>query len=893
MAPWTFVGRAEEARHLTDAATGATGRGLIIGGASGIGKSRLLRSVTEALDPARYPLVSVTGTAATAALPLASLAPALPGDLVISAQNGAGPNVVASHAGLVRWALDAVHRLGGGRPVVVAVDDAHLLDPLSAALVHHLARTRQATVIGTVRSGAPTPDPVRALWIDDLVDRVDLGPMTAGDTTELLEAVLGGPVEPRSAGRLWRLATGNTLLLRELVTAARAGGELVEAYGVWRWTGGFALTPTLTDVVDHRIGPLDPAVRDVLELVAFGAPIGLPLLVKATDSAAAEQAEERGLIEVTRDDRRTTVRLAHPLYGEVVRRRCPFTRARRLRADLAHLIEATGARRAGDALRIAAWRVDSDTATDPGRLLRAARSAFLGNDLPLAARLSRAALAAGGGFGATEVLATALFLTDRPGDALAALDDSPGGGRSDSPGDRPGDRTSGWPTRRVADRLRWSLLHRAVSYWGCFHGGAREAGTYPGHPHVRPIELSWTRALEALMRLHHGEPRAARRLAGEVLDEPASGPGARAVARAALAHLLAAGGAPARARAMVATIDTRNPYLGLAAELAHGTALVIAGDLAAIDALAGASDGDGVTVRAGYRAVLAAQAARLRGRLAAAGRLAAEACALLSPGRAYAALAHAERAHIAALCGDATLAQAALAEADAQRVPAMAVLDPWLEHARAWVAVALGEQAEGVAVLRRLATRLADDGFHGHELLAQLDLVRLGAAGDVARRVQWLAAYSDNALAETVTWYADAMARRDGPALLGAMERFQRLGMTLYAAEAAAAAVSLLRAVRSAAAGGAAEELAALLAACAGARTPALRVKQPALTNREREIALLAADGVASKEIAEQLFLSSRTVDNHLMRVYAKLGVSGRSELATALRALPDLAGGS
>jgi DNA-binding CsgD family transcriptional regulator len=206
--------------------------------------------------------------------------------------------------------------------------------------------------------------------------------------------------------------------------------------------------------------------------------------------------------------------------------------------------------------------------------------------------------------------------------------------------------------------------------------------------------------------------------------------------------------------------------------------------------------------------------------------------------------------------------------------------------------VAGGDQDGGVAVLRALATQLGDDGFHGHELLAQLDLVRLGAASDVARRVQWLAAYSDNPLAATVTWYADAAARRDGAALLESVSQFQRLGMTLYAAEAAAAAVSLLRAVRSSAAAGAAEELASLLAACPGARTPALRVKQPALTNREREIALLAAGGVASKEIAERLFLSSRTVDNHLMRVYAKLGVSGRTELGVALRALPDLADG-
>jgi DNA-binding CsgD family transcriptional regulator len=860
--PWTFVGRADDVRRLTDAATGATGRGLIIGGTPGIGKSRLLRSVTEALDPARYALVAVTGTAATANLPLASLAPALPGDMIVSAQNGAGPNTVASHAGLVRWALDGIHRFGAGRPVVLAVDDAHLLDPLSAALVHHLARTRQATVVGTIRTGAATPEPVRALWIDDLADRVDLGPLTPADAADLLQAVLGGPVEPHSADRLWRLSTGNALLLREVVTAARAGGNLAEAYGIWRWTGRFALTPTLTDVVDHRIGPLEPAVRDVLELVAFGEPLGLPLLVKTTDSAAVEEAEERGLISVTRDDRRTTVRLAHPLYGEVVRQRCPLTRARRLHADLAHLIEATGARRDSDLLRVAAWQVDSDTAHDPRRLLRAAREAFARHRLPLAARLSRAALAAGSGFDAAEILATVLFLTRRPDEALAVLD---------SQGRR---------------GLRWELLRGVVSHWGCFSGAAREALSDAGRAHVRPLEKILTRALESLMRLHHGEPLAARRLAGEVLDEPAGGPGPRAIARTTMAHLLAAGGAPARARAMLGQFES--PYLGLAGELAHGTALVIAGDVAGIEELVA----DDFPLRSGYRTVLAAQAARLRGQLAAAGRLAAEACALLSNGRVYAGLAHAERAHVAALCGDAALARSALALADAFRVGAMAVLDPWFEHARAWVCVADGDQAGGVAVLRRLAMRLGDDGFHGHEMLAQLDLVRLGAAPDVARRVQWLAAYSDNPLAATVTWYADASARRDGAALLESVSQFQRLGMTLYAAEAAAAAVSLLRAVRSSAAAGAAEELASLLAACPGARTPALRVNQPALTNREREIAVLAAGGVASKEIAERLFLSSRTVDNHLMRVYAKLGVSGRTELATALRALPDLAEG-
>ena len=76
---------------------------------------------------------------------------------------------------------------------------------------------------------------------------------------------------------------------------------------------------------------------------------------------------------------------------------------------------------------------------------------------------------------------------------------------------------------------------------------------------------------------------------------------------------------------------------------------------------------------------------------------------------------------------------------------------------------------------------------------------------------------------------------------------------------------------------------AALQRRCEGAHTPALTWRPPALTDREYQVARLASEGLKSSDIAHRLVLSVRTVNNHLSRVYAKLGVAGRNELPEAL----------
>ena len=83
--------------------------------------------------------------------------------------------------------------------------------------------------------------------------------MAVGDVADLLAEMLGGPVDSPSADRLWRLSAGNALMLRELVIAAHASGEMTQSYGIWRWTGRLELAPSLTDLIDARIGQLTRA----------------------------------------------------------------------------------------------------------------------------------------------------------------------------------------------------------------------------------------------------------------------------------------------------------------------------------------------------------------------------------------------------------------------------------------------------------------------------------------------------------------------------------------------------------------------------------------------------------------------------------------------------------
>ncbi|GAA2071040.1 hypothetical protein [Actinomadura alba] len=107
-----------------------------------------------------------------------------PGLAVRRPGGGARTDQAAAEHPPLRWVADALRPRDGREGHVLVADDAHLLDRASAALLLHLAQDGGTRLIVTVRLGAAAPDAVTALWKDDRLARLDLGPLTQAEFTK-------------------------------------------------------------------------------------------------------------------------------------------------------------------------------------------------------------------------------------------------------------------------------------------------------------------------------------------------------------------------------------------------------------------------------------------------------------------------------------------------------------------------------------------------------------------------------------------------------------------------------------------------------------------------------------------------------------------------------------
>lgn len=673
--------------------------------------------------------------------------------------------------------------------------------------------------------------------------------------------------------------------------AARARGRSVPSQRP-------VLTPSarLTSLVERKLEHLTEDQRALLEVVAYGEPLGRTELESVTRPSVARALELEGLLAPTYEGRRFEVRLADPKHRNPLRARISPARAGQIARALAKAVEATGARRQDDALRIACWRLVCGGG-HPEIMLAGAIGAFKRVDYPLAEQLARASLEARSNFSAALLAARLASLqgrTDQAERELAAL-----AARADD------------DTQRGLVAL--ARLDNSVTWTGSDRLGIlAEAEATISDPR-------WLEELEARrlgLLLYSYGPRAVAEAPAPLLrdDQPDAPQRSRnayayvCVTRAyslgrlgridAAVDLTLRGHAAQAAGPMLVGGGSWWHVVMHCLALGHAGRLNDAEELAAEHYRVALAERD--TEAQAIFALVPATMVGDRGRVQTAVRQVREALALTEQlGRPLLERScHIHGALALALGGRPHEAADALAAVDSLALPELLHDQVDLICARAWAAAAAGHLPEARRQLDE-AARLGDEiGDVVGGAAALHGLARLGQARQVVDRLKPVAARIEGDLAPVRIDHAEALADQDAAGLEKASRGFEALGAELLAAEAAADASVVLRHAGEQRRADATQQRAEHLAErCEGARTPALQAirVRGLLTQAQWETVLTAATGHSSREIADELLVSPRTVENRLQHAYEQLGISSRAELAEALDApgctLRDLSG--
>ena len=408
-AAWPLVGRDQEFEALS-AVVEDGGSAVVVGGV-GVGKSYLMSNVMRTARQHGVRTVEVRATRSMATIPFGAFAHWAP-----KATGSATSERLHVLQGIAAALNRTDNRTG---PVVVAVDDAHLLDDGSAALVYYLAAHTTVGVVVAVRSGERCLDAIRALWKENLAERIELHPLSRSKAAELVSRVLDGHMAQAAERRLWRLTKGTPLYLREVVRAAIDAGVLVSRNDVWRWQGELTGGERLAELVRDRLSDVGTEVRRALESVAIADPLPVELAGQLGCLTLLTEAERQGLV-VTDG---SAIRLAHPLYTEIIRADMPALTKAWHHLSLAKTAVAIGWQQR-DPLRVALWCLDAGEASGSADLFMvAAKQALALGEWTLAARLGRNAEDLGAGPEASVIRIAAAVHLSGWGEAGAVPDD--------------------------------------------------------------------------------------------------------------------------------------------------------------------------------------------------------------------------------------------------------------------------------------------------------------------------------------------------------------------------------------------------------------------------------------------------------------------------------------
>ena len=875
--------------RLIEAAARGESSMLLVRGEAGIGKTRLLDRLSHRAAERRFAVLRGRATELESDVPFAAVVEALePLDDVALATPASPAERWRLHRGL-RERLDA---LPGGHPFALVLDDVHWADPATLELLEHLMRRppeRPHLLVAALRPG----DVAERLLAIRPAAALDLGPLAR----EAAEPLLAGLVDPNERERMFTQSGGNPLLLEELARAgpgAEAPGGIVAAIGAER----AALPAPARMLLDGAAIAGDPFDLDLAAaaggLDADQALTGLDALV------------ERGLVRPADIPRRFVFR--HPVVRSAVHAAVPAGEEIAAHVRAARALEAAGAALPARARHLAHAAAPGDA--ESAATLRAAaalvrpQAPAIAADWLVAARRADPRLGADGQLALAETMVEAGRLEA----ALAVVDEA---AVADGAADR---------EHRVGLAVAGATVERLL---GRHEAGSRRlervldeapgSGLLMAHLAISAYELgaaeetaAWAQRARAsdADRLVHAAAAAmlapAHAFAGRADAARAEGDAAvEAVDRASDGELAGAGELLTAVAWGLLAVERFVDVLSVARRSAlviratgNGPA-AIALDVAAISAL-------GLLGRI-EEAVAAAdeaeQAARVTGNdQAVQWALWMHAWALLERGDLDAALAAAE--------GSVDLAQRL--DDSALTTIARAVLGA--------VLVARGEPARGRPLLDaydlepgwrcRWTPPLVEADLalgdasaaaaHADQATALAESTPLAGPRAAAGRAQALVALARGETARAVELAGAAVA--DAERVDGALDVARaRLiaGRALAASDRDGALLEL-----------AAAEQASATAGAARVRDEALQEQRRlgrrvgrggergragggvgALSPREREVAGLVADGRTNREIAARLFLSEKTIETVLSRVFRKLGVRSRAEVAARVAA--------
>lgn len=164
-----MTGREQELRVIDDVLSGSERRGVVIAGRAGVGKTRLAREAAAAMAARGWSVSRLTGTATARPVPLGAFARWI-------------EDFTAAPLAMVRQVIAALTAGCGAGPRLLVVDDAPILDDLSALVVQQLVCEDLAMLITTARIGEPAPDAVTSLWKDGLLRRLELQPLSRSES---------------------------------------------------------------------------------------------------------------------------------------------------------------------------------------------------------------------------------------------------------------------------------------------------------------------------------------------------------------------------------------------------------------------------------------------------------------------------------------------------------------------------------------------------------------------------------------------------------------------------------------------------------------------------------------------------------------------------------------